>query len=126
MKVTTDEARAFFEHPSQRIMGMRPDMLPEEGMEYRAVGPVLWVFHGLPWPGLWMGHIAVKPEAWGHVADLSMPILRNFWNEKGAARICAWLPQSNRAAHACARRIGFVVDGVIPLPDPLIELGWTP
>lgn len=126
MQITVDEARAFFAHPSQHVFGITPDRLPEEGVEYWASGPVCGVFHLAPYPDVWMGHYAVKPEGWGKATEPAKAILRAFSEAKQAHRIIGWTPSSNRAALAFAKRLGFVVDGVMPLPEgEIIMQGWT-
>lgn len=120
MKITADEARAYFAHPSQRRMGLDPQDLPDWA-EYRASGPVCLIFHQAPWPNVWMVHVGVKPEGWGHIAGPTKQLLAEFRHEQRATRIVAWIEDKNRAAIALARRCGFETDGAFP---GVIMMGW--
>lgn len=114
MRITVDEARAYFAHPSQQLFGITPDALPAEGVEYWADGPLCGVFHCAPWPGCWMAHYAAKPEGWGRLDRHAKAILVAFWDDKQPAAIIGWTEKTNRAALAFARRIGFREDGDLP------------
>ena len=122
------DARPFFDHPTQRRgASVDPAELHDNGILYRACGPVCGAFHAAPWPGVWMAHYGVKPEAWGQARDPARAILRAFWDEMQPARIVGWTKESNRAAIAFARRIGFTVDGRLDLQGgAVIMQGWTP
>lgn len=121
-----DEARAYWAHPSQQIMGASPEMLPDEPMfQYWAAGPICVVLHPALWPGVFMAHHAVKPEGRGRVDEPARQILREFWAKEQPERIIGWTPEANRLAVAFARRVGFVVDGVMDLPSGRVLMqGW--
>ena len=127
MKITVDEARKYFAHPSQHYMGITPDNLPEKGFEYRADGALCLVFHASFWPGVYMVHCAAMPEGWGTLTEPGKRLLRAFYEEKQATRLIAWTPRSKRGALALARRCGFIEDGRFPVSDDeIIMQGWTP
>lgn len=127
MRITVEQARGFFVDPSQQIMGITPEKLPEAGFEYWAQGAVCWAFHLAPWPGVWMAHFAMKPEGWGRSVEDARAVLCEFWAEKKPGRLIGWTPASNRAALAFTRRLGAVRDGVLPMPDgEIIMQGWAP
>lgn len=127
MKITVEEAREFFSHPSQQLLDITPDALPDEGFEYWAQGLVCGVFHPMPWPGVWGAHYGVKPEGWGRLVVPARAVLQEFWAAHEPKRIVGWTPESNRAALAFARRLGFVVDGRMPLgSETIVMQGWAP
>lgn len=127
MRISVEEAREYFADPSQRPLGIDPADLPAEGFEYWAIGPVCWIFHPAPWPGIWMSHFAVKPEGRGHAVEAAKAIAHEFWAEKKPVRLIGWTPERNRAALAFTRRIGAVRDGVMPTPTGnIIMQGWVP
>ena len=123
--ITSTEAAPYFAHPSQqRASGLIGE--PEDWMHYRAAGDFCGAFHLNLWPGIWMGHLAAKPGAWGKCDQDALAILRGFSAEVNAARIIGWVKESNRAVLALCRRIGFETDGRLPLADPVMMIGWTP
>lgn len=127
MRITVDEAREYFAHPSQQVYGITPDTLPDEPFEYWADGPVCGVAHLAPFPNVWMVHIACKPEGWGKATGHTRKLLHEFWNDRKPARIIGWTPAKFRHAVAMNRRLGFVEDGRLPLPDgDVIMFGWRP
>jgi len=127
VKITVEQARDFFRHPSQQLGGIKPEYLPEEGFEYWAEGPVCGVFHKMPWPGVWGAHYGVDPAGWGRLLAPAKSVLRQFWDAHDCSRIIGWTPKSNRRAVAFARRLGFVVDGEMPAGDEIVVMqGWTP
>lgn len=74
-----------------------------------------------------MSHFAVKPEGRGHAVEASKAILNAFWTARQPVRLIGWTPEKYRAALAFTRRVGAVVDGVIPTPDgSIIMQGWVP
>jgi hypothetical protein len=126
VKIDVEAAREYLAHPSQQTMGARPDNLPEAGVEYYAQGPICAMFHPSFWPGVWMAHYAVKPEGWGGLIAPARALLREFWRAESPKRIIGWTPESNRAALAFSRRLGFVVDGRMPLRGATIIMqGWA-
>ncbi len=127
MRITVDEARKYYAHPSQCILGASPEKLPEDGVEYWAQGPLCLTFHRAAWPGVYMVHCAAMPEGRGRLVEPGLALLRGFWDEKQAVRIIGWTPKSCRAAVAFARRCGFVEDGRFPVKDDeIIMQGWVP
>lgn len=120
MKITVDEARAYWSHPSQQRMGITPEALPDD-LEYWADGPVCLAFHRAPWPAVWMVHIGVKPEAWGRTLKPVLRLLTAFWNDKQPLRIVAWVEDGNRPTLALAHRCGFTNDGAFP---GVCMIGW--
>lgn len=126
MKISVDEARKYFTHDSQKILGTDPDNLPEDGVEYWASGPICGVFHPAPWPDVWMAHYGVLPEGWGRLKSPAIEILTAFWREKQPKRIIGWTEETNRAAVAFARRLGFEKDGEMKLgSETVIMQGWA-
>lgn len=121
LKISVDDARAYFAHPSQQVLGADPDNLPEQ-MDYRADGPVCLIFHTTPHPGVWMVHLAVKPEGWGMAVGPAQRLLVEFWGETHPRRIVAWIEEHRRAAIAFAHRVGMTEDGRFP---GTIMMGWA-
>lgn len=119
-----DEARAYWAHPSQQIMGASPEVLPDDPVfQYWADGPICLVLHPTFWPGVWMVHVGVKPEGWGRSVDPARRVLRAFAEAERAERIIAWMDERNRAVIAFARRCGFEDDGRMP---GVVMMGWRP
>jgi hypothetical protein len=127
-QITAHEARPFFDHPSQRRGGMLdPEALHDNGLVYFANGFVCLAFHTAFWPGVHMVHIGVQPEGWGRIEGVTLGLLRQFCSASGAVRLVAWISATNRAVIAFARRIGFVSEGAMTLPDGRVEFyGWGP
>ena len=126
MIITVDEARAYFAHPSQQLGGLSPDNLPTDGVEYWADEGICGAFHLAMWPGVYMAHYGVNPQAWGRLEAPAKRILTAFWQARQPQRIIGWTLASNRHAMSFAKRIGFTVDGQMPLStDTLIMQGWT-
>ena len=124
MRITVDEAREYFSHPSQRRFGLDPKDLPE-GLEYWARGNVCGVFHAAFWPGVWMGHFGVKREGLGEYVDDARCVLDEFSQTLRPARVIGWIEEGNRAAIAFVRRIGFSEDGSMDLPGGgVVMFGW--
>ena len=105
-----------------------PETLPDNPLfQYWADSGVCGVFHPGNWPGVWMAHYGVKPEAWGKTKAPALRILRAFWGAEKPELIIGWTKESNRAALAFARRLGFQVHGEMDLPSgKVIEQSWRP
>lgn len=117
-QLTAAEAGEYFSHPSQqKWAGIKPEDLKDDGFLYWADGPVCGVFHDMPWPGLVMAHYGVKPEGWGQCVPHARAILKHVWADLSPVRIVGWTPESNRAALAFAKRLGFEIDGRMDLPS---------
>lgn len=114
MRISVDEARAFWDHPSQTAS---PDELPDDPVyQYWAVGGVCGVFHPLPWPGVWLGHYGVKPNVWGKSIAPARQVIAEFLEAEKPERLMGWTKEENRAAISFARRLGFVECGAMHLP----------
>ena len=123
MKITVDEARGFFAHPSQQVFGITPTRFRVSRSSIGRTGMcAAWLM--APHPGVWMVH--------GGKAGRVGPSRRK--RQASAARILDrkatetphWLDPSNlRAAWAFARRCGFVEDGRMPLGDYDIIMRWV-
>lgn len=127
MKITRDEAKAFFAHPSQLRAAMlhSPEQLPES-LTYYAHGGVCLATHWGHWPGVLMGHVAVMPSAWGRTTEPGRALLLEAWETEKPERIVGWVKESNRAMRAFCARLGMEVDGRLPLAEPVILYGWRP
>lgn len=123
MRISVDEARPFFAHPSQQ-KGFDPADLPSEGVEYWASGPVCGVFRDFCWPRVLDVHCGVKPEGWGHTVPHARNILREVWEHHRPDLIVALTHESNRATLAFNRRCGFAVVGPLPVPERVIIQSW--
>ena len=125
-RISAKAARPFWQDASQHVMGTHPDKLPDgDAFHYWVCGPICGVFHLSMWPGVWMAHYGVKPEGWGSLATPAKAILQAFWEDQKPERITGWTRADNRAALAFARRIGFVQDGILPLPGgDVVMSGW--
>lgn len=123
MQITREAAEAFFTHPSQRKAAMLDGPLPDHAVYY-AGQAVCLAFHDMPWPRVIGVHIGVKPEAWGRIDAETLGLLTEVWREYQPDRIVAWIKESNRAACALARRVGFELDGRMALPAPVALFGW--
>lgn len=117
-KLTIKQAKPFFWHP------LHGDMTAK-WMEYRACDGVCGAFHLHLWPGVWMGHLGVKRDAFGKSDDAARAILQAFAMEKNASRIIGWVSESNRPTLAFCKRIGFETDGRLLLSEPVTMLGWS-
>ncbi len=120
MIITAQQAKPYFANSP----GLVDD--PEDWMHYRADSGVCGAFHQHLWPGIWMGHVGVLPEALGKADAAVLRILTAFAEDRSAERIIGWVKESNRAALAMFRRVGFETDGRLPLAEPVILLGWRP
>lgn len=118
--LTAQEAVPFFWHP------YHGDISTEDWMQFRACDGVCGAFHQHLWPRVWMVHVGMLKEAKGRGDEAAMAILRAFSVEVGAERIIGWVKESNRAVLAMSRRVGFEIDGRLPLAEPVIMLGWRP
>lgn len=127
-RISADSARAYFAHKSQQIHArVKPEELPDEGIEYWECGGVCGLFHMAMWPGVWMAHYGVKPEVWGHTLEPARAILSAFWDAENPELIIGWTLEENRAALAFAKRLGFAPYGKMNLPSgPVILQEWRP
>lgn len=125
MRITVDEAREYFSHPSQQKgAGVHPDQLTDEFLYYARDG-VCGVFHVIPWPHVWQGHYGVKPEAWGRTVKPALSLLSEFWDDHQPQMIVGWTDSRNRQALSFARRLGFKEHGRMELPgQTVIMQGW--
>ena len=123
-KITVDEAREFFAHPSQvRAAGITPDKLRKDGMEYWADGPVCFCTHPSHFFGLLAIHIAVKPEGWGRIDRHVLSLCRHIWAEREPDALVALFDKENRAVAALLRRIKARRVGEVGLAE---FWEWTP
>ena len=65
-------------------------------------------------------------DARGRGDRAARAILQAFSAEVGAERIIGWVREDNRAVLAMSRRVGFEIDGRLPLAVPVALLGWRP
>lgn len=124
-RISVDEARGFFAHPSQ-WKSARPDELPADGVEYWASGPICGVFRDFSWPRVLDAHCGVKPEGWGQVVPHAREILRAVWDHHQPDLIVALTPSWNRATLAFNRRTGFTVIGTLPVEKGVVMQYWRP
>jgi len=126
LRISVDEAREYFRHPSQQKASIiTPDALPESGVIYYAHEGVCGCFHDAHWPGLVMAHYAVNPEVWGRTVEPARAILAQFWDDYRPEAILGWTAESNRKALSFARRIGFREYGRLDLPSgAVIKQEW--
>jgi hypothetical protein len=120
LRLSAKEAAPYFQHPAQGMVGD-----PEEWMTYRAKDGLCGAFHAHLWPGVWMGHLGALPGVY-RVDAAALAVLRSFAAEVGAARIIGWVRESNRPMLALCKRIGFEIDGRLPLAEPVVLTGWRP
>lgn len=120
-QISVEEARAFFAHPSQGLIGN----LPEDGVAYWADGPVCGAFRDFCWPRVLDVHCGVKPEAWGKTVPHARAILEAVWAFYAPDLIVAQSLESNRAVLAMNRRLGFEVIGTMPTPERVVIQGWA-
>ena len=120
MRISRDEAEAFFADPVQRKAAMLEGPLPEFCTYYAHDG-VCGAFHWGPWPGLLIGHIGTTRAS---VDAAALAILRHVWTEEQPDRIAGWIKESNRAARAMCLRLGMELDGRLALPEPVLMFGW--
>lgn len=113
MKVSVDDARAYFAHPTQHSFGITEAELPD-WMDYYAGDGLCLAVHPAFWPGVVMAHIGAKPGHWGGLDATAGKLVAEVFEDTGADRIVGWVAESNRAMQAFARRCGFVVDGRFP------------
>jgi hypothetical protein len=118
--ITAKQAKPFFWHPRHG------DITDNGWMDFRACDGVCGAFHAHLWPGVWMGHLGVRKDAVGRSDAAARAILQAYALETGAERIIGWIDERNRAALAMCKRLGFEIDGRLPLAQPVIMLGWTP
>ncbi|MTH33062.1 hypothetical protein GL279_00420 [Paracoccus limosus] len=119
-RITVDEAREFFAHPSQGLTGA----LPDAGVEYWADGPVCAAFRDFCWPRVLDVHCGVKPEAWGKTVPHARAILEAAWAFYAPDLIVAQSLETNRAVLSMNRRLGFEVIGTMQTPARVVIQGW--
>lgn len=126
-RITVDEARAYWAHPSQLEWGVTPDMLPE-GPVYMACGAICIAFREAHWPGVWVLDFGAKPEGWGELRAPATAILEAFWREQSPQLIIGWVDERKRAALAFAKRCGATVTGRTALADGtrIVAHEWRP
>lgn len=120
-----EQARPYF-WATDRIGGIGPEAMTDDGYVYLAQDGVCLAFHDMPWPGLVMVHVGALRGAWGRAVAPAMAMMGAFWHVYQPARVVAWIRTANRAAVAYALRCGFVADGQMALPEPVTMMGWTP
>lgn len=127
MRISVDEARAYFAHPSQLRASMlaSADDLPEVATYYANAGVCLATHWG-PWHGVLMVHLAAMPWAWGATTEPVIGLMREAWAAECPERLCGWVREENRAIQALCRRVGMQIDGRLPLAQPVILYGWRP
>jgi hypothetical protein len=128
-RLTKQQALAFWEHPSQQLLDLQPELLPEDSelFKYYAEGPLCGLFHPGTWPGVWVWHIGVKPHGWGKLLEPARAILEYVWNDLNPDRLTTWCYTNNRGAVAMCRRMKFHQDGQFPTPKgEIVMYGWTP
>ena len=117
MKVTRDEARNWWEHPTQH-RGLDLNNMPD--LAYYADGPAcLGVQIGF-WPGTIVIHLGVKPEGWGKLVPHITKLVAEAAEDLSATRVQAWVYSTNRAVVRLALRCGFTLDGAF---DDCVILG---
>lgn len=122
-ELTAKEAAPYFAHKAHRPDGIQGEV--EDWMTFRATDGVCGAFHMHLWPGVWMGHLGALPGTY-RVDDAVRAILAGFADEFKPSRIIGWVAESNRPMIALARRVGFEIDGRLPLARPVVMLGWRP
>jgi len=118
--LTAAEAVDYFWHP------YHGDIRDSDWMQFRACEGVCGAFHQHLWPGVWMVHVGTLKEAKGRCDGAARAALQAFSAEVGAERIIGWVREDNRAVLAMSRRVGFEIDGRLPLREPVVLLGWRP
>ena len=116
--LTAKQAKPFFWHKAHG------DITEKTWMDFRACDGVCVAFHAHLWPGVYMGHLGVLKAALGRSDEALKAILQAYALETGAERIIGWVDERNRAALAMCRRVGFEIDGRLPLAEPAIMIGW--
>ena len=125
MRIMAEDARQYFWHPAQRVGDASAADMTDDGFVYFAQDGVCLAFNDMPWPGVIVAHVGAMRSAWGKAVAPALAILRHVWDTYGPTRIVAWVRTANRAAISFAGKLGFVVDGTVPLPQPVIMMGWS-
>lgn len=121
---TRSEAEEIANHPRVRphLGGEGRLSIPDGVVLLRKEGAVA-MFHPI-FDGIWMGHHAIHPSMWGRAVEPMMNIIDHFRSEYRPERIVGWTPEENRLAVHFASKLGFEVDGRMPLPTgALLMLG---
>jgi hypothetical protein len=124
-QISAAEARQYFWHPAQLVGDGSVADMRDDGFVYFEQDGVCGAFHDVPWPRIIAAHVGALRSAWGRALAPALAILRYVWGLYQPARIVIWVQQKNRAAVAFAKRLGFVADGLVPLPEPVVMMGWT-
>lgn len=125
MKISVEDARKYWEHPTQHCRGCTGDDL-QEWADYWADGPVCIMTYEVTWPGVLTAHIGVLPEAWGNAVEPVKRLLEEIWHEQGPERITAHMEEKNRLACKLVERAGAEIDGRMPISGgTIIQYGWT-
>lgn len=120
-RLTAKRAAAYFQHRQQIVCGV--GFTPVNWMDYRACDGFCGAFH-FQWPGVYMGHMGALPGV-RRVDAAAKAILDAYALETGAERIIGWIKESNRPALALCRRLGFEIDGRLPLQEAVIMVGLS-
>lgn len=121
-----DEARPFFAHRSQRIHGITPETLPDEGFQYWAQGNLCLCVHPAMFPGVWGAHVAAMPQGWGSLDAELVAVQREIWRALEPVRLVGWVETWRRPVLALARRCGWVEDGRFAAKDTeIVMIGWS-
>lgn len=113
MRISRDEARRFWAHPSQQIFGMTPDLLPDEPFIYFASGPFCGVAHPGPLRGVWIVDYAALPEGRGHLIQHARTVANECIEVTGATSLMGLTRTDLRLAISFITRVGFEKIGTI-------------
>lgn len=126
MRICVEEAREFFAHPSQRIHGITPESLPDDGFQYWSRGYLCLAVHPAMFPGVWGAHIAAKPQGWGKMDDDGKALLNEIWDALRPLRLVGWVETWRRSVIAFALRCGWIEDGRFRAgSEEIVMIGWS-
>ena len=122
MRISVDQAREYFQHPSQQRegVGLMPDQLHDDGVTYYATEHMCLLVH--EYEGEPMVHIAVKPEGWGRLDDPCVTLLTWVQADWNADRLLALIDENNRAVVRMANAVGFTGSQQVEMVDKLYTL----